>query len=257
MIEIRDASRHSGLAEAVPAPIPREDAPALASEHRLTVFVNEQPAMRITCTPSHLAELAAGRLLTEGLIREAADIRLMAVCEQGLTCRVFLREGLALRPSADPAVSVSTCCTDTRTLAEVSGDLPAVTPAPWEAGWLRALSARLRGGEPLYRQTRAVHACFLSRGEEVLCSREDIGRHNALDKAVGYGLIREIDLGACWLFTTGRMPADMVSKAVRAGIPLLVSKTYPTVEGLAIARRAGLTLVTLRGDGEPLVWTER
>ena len=89
-----------------------------------------------------------------------------------------------------------------------------------------------------------------------MCCREDIGRHNAIDKAVGYALIQGIDRGNCYLFTTGRMPADMVMKAVRAGVPLLASKTYPTDEGIALARKTRLTLVTLRPDGSLLIWTD-
>ncbi len=80
--------------------------------------------------------------------------------------------------------------------------------------------------------------------------------YSALDKAVGHALIRGIDRTECYLFTTGRMPADMVLKAARAGIPLLASKTYPTDAGVALARRAGLTLVTLRPDGSLLIWTD-
>ena len=71
-----------------------------------------------------------------------------------------------------------------------------------------------------------------------------------------YGLLQGIDLSECLLFTTGRMPSDMVLKAVRSGVPLLASKTYPTDVGLALARRAGLTLATVRA-GEVRIWTER
>ena len=256
MMEIRDASRHAGVETSLRAEPLSGGAAQLTAEHRMEVFINGTLAMRVTCTPAHLDELAAGRLLTEGLIDGAADIRLLSICELGLTCRVFLREGKGLTPAADQAVNVGTCCTESRSFLGGAAALPRVTPIPWRSAWLRALNERLNAGEPLYSLTHASHACYLARGPELLCVREDIGRHNALDKAVGFALKQGISLRECLLFTTGRLPADMVSKAVRAGVPLMASKTYPTDQGLALARQAGMTLVTLRGSGMT-VWTGR
>ncbi len=257
----------------------RKSSRLLPTEHRLNVFVNEQPAMRIACTPEHLDELVSGRLLTEGLIRSAEEIRKIYICEAGLTCRVWLREGVTLRHSDAAAADVSTCCTDNRVFLErskeemadrsaagISGD-PALyaaaggvpdgcPPMRWDPGWLPAVSARLQQGEPLFRMTHATHACYLVRQDEVLCCREDIGRHNALDKAVGYGLLAGVDLAECWLFTTGRMAADMVRKAVRAGVSMMASKSWPTDQGVAAARQAGLVLITVPREGEPAVWAD-
>ena len=228
------------------------------AEHRMEVFVNEQLAMWVVCTPEHLDELVIGRLLTEGLIRSPEEIRQLYICERGLTCRVWLEDGISWQPSASMAATVSTCCTDNRVLAERrTEELPAVSPVRWEPSWLLDAAARMQEGEPLYSLTHATHACYLGSGGSVLCCREDIGRHNALDKAVGYGILSGADLSACWLFTTGRMPADMVTKAVRAGIPLLASKTWPTDRGIAIAGQTGLTLVTVRREKDLVVWTDR
>ena len=257
MIKRTDLSQN-GVLESTAAIRPAEGTVygGVPVEHRMDVFVNEQLAMRVVCTPEHLDELAVGRLLTEGLIRSFEEIRQLYICEQGLTCRIWLEEGVTLRKSDSMAAAVSTCCTDNRILAERrTEELPAVTPISWEPSWLLGAAARLRMGEPLYSVTHATHACYLGSGESVLCCREDIGRHNALDKAVGYGVFSEADLSGCWLFTTGRMPADMVTKAVRAGIPLLASKTWPTDRGIAIARQTGLALVTIRGEKDLVVWS--
>ena len=134
------------------------------------------------------------------------------------------------------------------------GELPQMSPIAWQEEQILSLSAYVLREAPLYRATKAVHSCALAKDGEILCLREDLGRHNALDKVVGWALISGTDLSGCILFTTGRLPADMVTKAIRAGIPLLISKTYPTDRALALAGNAGLTLVTLRGNEAPIVW---
>ena len=109
--------------------------------------------------------------------------------------------------------------------------------------WIELLTAAMDAGLPLYRATRAVHSCFVLREGRLLFACEDIGRHNALDKAVGQMLLQGIPLTECVLYTSGRVPVDMVRKAIRAGVPALVSKTMPTVQSLELAQEYGLQLV--------------
>ena len=228
----------------------------IAAEHSMDVYVNERLAMRVVCTPEHLDELAVGRLLTEGLIETAEDIQEICICEKGQRVQALIREEAAARLTAGQAESVGACCTDNRTLLSGNAaEIKPVKPIPWQPGWLRDMAERLRREEPLYGATHAAHACYLALEGQALCCREDIGRHNALDKVIGWALMAGVDRARCMLFTTGRMPADMVAKALRAGIPLLASKTYPTDRGLELARRGRLTLATVRPDGTTLIWT--
>ena len=84
---------------------------------------------------------------------------------------------------------------------------------------------------------------------EILYCCEDIGRHNALDKAVGRALIDGVDLRQCVLFSSGRIPADMMEKAIRAGVPLLASNAVPTDRAVALARAYRVVLIcTARSD---------
>ena len=230
---------------------------SVAAEHFMDVFLNEQRAMQVVCTPQHLDELVVGRLITEGLVSSTEDIETLYICDRGLRARVMLRPGAETQLSKAEGVTVSTCCTDNRTLMESrNGALTPVSPIPWDKEWVLEALGRMRREEPLYEQTHAVHSCFLVRAGRVLCCREDIGRHNALDKAVGWACINGIDLKECLLFTTGRMPSDMVTKAVRCGVPILASKTYPTDQGIAVAKENRLTLITLRPGGEWILWND-
>lgn len=112
----------------------------------------------------------------------------------------------------------------------------------------------MSAGLPLYRATRAVHSCFVLRQGTILFACEDIGRHNALDKAVGEMLLQDVPLAECVLYTSGRVPVDMVRKAIRAGVPALVSKSMPTVQSLELAQEYGLQLVC--GRKHPLTLAE-
>ena len=255
-MRIIDCSKDSHLESAVQlAPEAGIASGSIAAEHRMDVYINERLAMRLTCTPAHLDELAVGRLLTEGLISRADEIQDLYICEQGLRAKVTLPGEAANRFWQRDALEESTCCTDNRVLLSGGGEIKPVRPIPWKAEWILDIAESMNQEAPLYKETHAVHACYLAMEGRVLCCREDIGRHNALDKAIGWACLNEIDLQKCLLFTTGRMPADMVNKAIRAGVPVMASKTFPSDRGIALARQARLTLITLRPGGNILVWT--
>ena len=214
----------------------------LAAEHAAAILVNEQPAFRVVCTPELLPQLALGRLLTEGWITSADEVERVAVCAQGLKISVQLRHPLAAAEQAGQ--EVPSCCTDNLTLASPV-QLPPLAPVPQReipAAWVDALADAMGQGLSLYRATHAVHSCLLLRAGKILYRCEDLGRHNALDKAVGCALTEGVPLAECVLFTSGRVPVDMVRKAIRAGVPALVSKSMPTVQSLELAEEYGLKL---------------
>ena len=210
---------------------------AIPTEHAAVIYVNEQPAFRVICTPQLLPQLALGRLLTEGWIASAEEVEQISVCAEGLKINISLNHPLTARRAA--AQEVSSCCTDNVALG-----------SPVEVQPLRALAAAMSAGLPLYQATHAVHSCFVLHEGRILCACEDIGRHNALDKAVGSVLLAGVPLSECVLYTSGRVPMDMVRKAIRAGVPALVSKTMPTVQSLELAQEYGLQL--LCGRKHPL-----
>ena len=100
------------------------------------------------------------------------------------------------------------------------------------------------GKAGIYRETEGVHATGLFTSEATpICLAEDIGRHNTLDKAIGYALLQGIDCGKIFTVSTGRMASEMVTKICRAGIPLVATKTAVTDKGLEIGQQCGLTII--------------
>lgn len=142
------------------------------AEHAAAIYVNEQPAFQVVCTPALLPQLALGRLLTEGWIASADEVAQIAVCAEGAKVQVYLRHPLAARSAA--AQEVASCCTDNIPLGSPVALQP-LRPVPGLAlqpEWVQTLTAAMSAGLPLYRATRAVHSCFvLHKGEIVLRAR--------------------------------------------------------------------------------------
>lgn len=192
----------------------------------------------LVCTPQYLEELVTGRLLTEGLIRGPEDILQLKISPAGDRADVVLQHDIADDMQRH----------DGTTLSENGNDdsirpVPQLQPIPWKIEWIFAMADRFKQGMPLHDATWATHSCFLYREDQLLFQCEDIGRHNAMDKIIGYALRSGIDLSQCIVYTSGRVPNDMAMKAIRAGIPVLVSKSIPTRETIQLAKKYRLTLI--------------
>ncbi len=283
MTEVADESSRDGLTGETPVRTIRRDGKVektgqeLLHEQVLQVFVNGKLTMRLVCTREYLPELVMGRLLTEKMILCAEDVRSVTVCRFGRNALVTLREreGDAL-PASDSGdggqvqkspegaseepgnkdgrrqensaavETVASCCTGNQILDRSLALDPELRPAAGREvrkEWIFRLADAFAREQPLYAATRSIHSCILSRCGRILFSCEDIGRHNALDKAIGYALLHEIPLPECEVYTSGRIPLDMTEKVIRAGIPVLVSKAAPTVEAVELARSCGIMVI--------------
>ncbi|MBR5406677.1 MAG: formate dehydrogenase accessory sulfurtransferase FdhD [Lachnospiraceae bacterium] len=200
----------------------------LLREHELSVIVNEQNVMRLICTDRYLNELVMGRLLTDGFIESAEDVNKILFSKYRTEVSVFLNKDI------NPAAG-------RRPFKEL--------PKPdYKPEWIFSMAERFEQGTALHDMTACTHSCILARGGEILFTCEDIGRHNALDKAVGYGLSLGVPLSECILYTSGRVPVDMAEKPIAAGIPILASKSIPTAEAVDLAQKYGLVII---GNARP------
>ncbi len=217
----------------------------LLREHFIEASINEKPAFRLACTPNGLAELVLGRIVTEGLIKKRSDVESVYICETGSAAKIYLKQDMELLDGAGELYTEPTCCTENTFLGSFRSvkELQSLPRAAYSEEHIFALIGKFRENASLHRQTKGTHSCYLSHRGIYQGVFEDIGRHNALDKAVGYALINGLSFQDCILFTTGRVPVDMVKKAVTAGIPVLVSKAVPTMDAVEMAKRYHLTLI--------------
>lgn len=228
---------------------------AVPDEVAVGLSFDGRPHTVLMATPVDVEDLARGFTLTEA-VASAADIISIEVRETdlGLLVDVRLRTGAANRKARPRTLEGRSSCglCGVQRLSDAMRPLPRVEEGRSIAHQAvqRALDA-LTEAQALGRLTRATHAAAFADAEgRILLSREDVGRHNALDKLAGAMAVAGLDPCAGFIVVTSRCSFEMVEKAVRIGCPILVAVSAPTELAIRKAEEAGLTLIALaRADG--------
>ncbi len=218
----------------------------LAVEEPLDLYVNGELAATIFSTPVMQREQVIGYLLDEGIMRSIGEVVSLSI-----------REGKAMvKLSFDPSSRLATASV-----------YKVITTACglWTPEFVRLLDRidkphvhskhRIRVTElfkmlkefnmrgDLWRQTGGIHSAAIFQDMRLVGYGEDVGRHNALDKAIGQAALNDADFKRCTVISSGRQPADMVLKAARVGIPIVVSNTSVIYSGVYAAEKTGMTLI--------------
>jgi FdhD protein len=248
---------------------PRTDAIAVEEPLEIRLYPSEGRSFtRIAVTmrtPGHDFELAAGFLRTEGLLREPDEVRAISYCtdpsidgtQQYNIVNVALRAGTSydaegLRRNFYTTSSCGVCGKASIDAIHVRGiDAVAGDDFMVEEDTLAGLGEALRNAQTLFAKTGGLHAAGLfDRGGRLLTLREDVGRHNAVDKLVGHAfLARQLPLRDRLLMVSGRASFEIVQKAAAAGVPVLVAVSAPSSLACDAADAFGMTLLGfVRGE---------
>jgi FdhD protein len=237
-------------------PVP-EQAIEIAVETPVNIVYGTLPYAVMMASPSDLEDFVTGFSLTEGIVRGADEIRAIAVepKEEGVVVTIDLapgrfREHLARRRNLSGRTSCGLCGVET--VAEIPmADAATRHARAVPASAIEAALAGLDRHQPLNRLTRAVHAAAWCDMEgTILALREDVGRHNALDKLIGARLRAGADQDEGFLLVSSRASFEMVEKAAIFGAGTLVAISAPTSLAIERARHLNLTLVAVaRQDG--------
>jgi len=237
----------------------------VAAEAPLEVRIGGKPATVLMRTPGNDEELVTGFLFNEGIIASASDIisigHVRATREQagGSVIAVKLTNSRTA-PTMDRLFysnsSCGVCGKKTIASLEVRGSI-ADTPLKASRNILETLPDRLRAAQPTFAQTGGVHASALFTPDgELKAVREDVGRHNALDKLIGWALQEGmIPLSNYVLLVSGRVSYELVQKAVVAGIPFIAAVGAPSSLAVELAERFKLTLVGFLRRGSMNVYS--
>jgi FdhD protein len=222
---------------------------ALAVERWLRLILNGREIAALMASPGYEDELGAGFALTQGFVKHRGELLSVSLRRDddgrpAVRIVVPIELSLALADRASAQASCGGVVHADDELPVIEGEGPVVA-----AEGLRGMARAMTAGQTIYRRTGGTHGAglFTVSGELVVL-REDVGRHNAADKAVGHCLLAGIDLKDKALVVTGRVSRDIAAKAVRAGVPILASMSAPTDAGIEVAERGGLTVIGfLRG----------
>ncbi len=218
----------------------------VAVEEPLQITIDGHPVAVLMRTPGEDEALVTGFLKTEGIIRSRAEIRKLAA--EANHALVFLTDEVEwdvtrLSRNLFSASSCGIC--GKATIDAVMGEQVILIDGPmFDRSVLLAAPDLLREKQITFNSTGGLHACGLfSRGGELLAIYEDVGRHNAVDKVIGGGLLEELDLTECFLLVSGRVSFEVMQKALAAGIPMVAAVSAPSSLAIAFAQQSNQTLV--------------
>ena len=238
----------------------------LVVEEPLEIRVNGAPVTVTMRTPGSDVELAQGFLLTEGVITRREDVLTVQYCRGAETedgTNTYNVLDVTLHPDVPPPdtdvtrnfYTTSSCGVCGKASLEAvrlsSRYSPGDDPTSVATATLTSMPAQLRSAQKVFASTGGLHAAALFTADGTLLAvREDIGRHNAVDKVIGWALeTGHVPLGGTVLLVSGRASFELTQKAVMAGIPVLAAVSAPSSLAVDLAGQSGLTLIAfLRGD---------
>jgi FdhD protein len=244
----------------------------LVAEEPLELRVGGRPLAVTMRTPGDDMDLFAGFLVSEGVVRRREDLVTMRYCagtdEAGHNTYNVLDatvpdDALATLPGVQRALVTTSACglCGKASIDAVDVDGPYALREDGlvvTAAWLAGLPQRLREAQKVFDRTGGLHAAALfdAATDDLLVLREDVGRHNAVDKVIGWALREDrLPLRGTVLLVSGRASFELAQKATVAGIPLLAAVSAPSSLAVDLAERVGLTLIGFLRDPTMVVYT--
>ncbi len=210
----------------------------VAVEKKVRISVNGRHALSLYCTPMMVREFVVGVIHNEGLINGEWCAERISI-EYGEEIVVDVPSSGSLREGEK--VITSGCAGGVSLSAEPPGEIS--DDSSFKAETVRNIFGEFQKKSEGYRATGGVHSAALTDGSHVLAFAEDIGRHNAVDKVIGYCLLENIPFEGRIMLASGRLSSEIVSKCARCRIPVVVSRAAPTSLAVEIARSTDLTLI--------------
>jgi len=260
--ELGWASYRRGTFDVWRGPTHQATEDSVAEEVPVVLVYNTIPHVVMLATPLNLEDFALGFSLTEGIVQHSGELQAIRVVQRskGVEVRMTIPDArFEAMPGKGRNMTGRTGCglCGASTLEQAIRQVKPVGPGlVLEARVLSSALKDMPNKQSLNQLTGAVHAAaWLSADQGIIAVREDVGRHNALDKLIGALAKQGCDFNAGWLIVTSRASYEMVQKAASVGITLLAAISAPTGLAIQLANESGLTLIGFARNDNHVVYT--
>ena len=215
-------------------------------EFPLTIFLNGKELVTLLCSPTNQRYLAVGFLVSEGLVSNKDDIKDIVVDNLKGVVQVQTSEGKEMATDVMFKRMITSGCGRGATfynVADAQGKVKVESQITISADEVFNLVREFQHRSETFKATGGVHSAALCQANDILFFHEDIGRHNAIDKVFGECILNDVPTTDRIVVTSGRVSSEIVLKVNKRNIPILISKSAPTDQGVKLARDMGITLV--------------
>jgi FdhD protein len=214
---------------------------AVIEEALVCISVNGEELASFMCTPHNLEELALGFMRSEGFIHSLADIDILHLSDSRTCVDIWLHD-LSFTPPKRHIITSG--CGGGVTFDDLSERHPPLnTAASLTPPQIYSLMRQLHQSAELYNEVRGVHTSALSDGHELLLVAQDVGRHNTIDRLWGQALQQGVETEGRILLASGRISSEMLNKAAKMKVPIVISRTSPTSLSVELGRAWNITVI--------------
>lgn len=213
----------------------------VVKDSTITLTINDKIKRSLSAIEDSLKEFAVGYLFNENMVKTLEDIEKIEINENQINMKI---NDTLLKTKE------TVLCSDSSGgwRSEINNIEPVTSNFQVKSDELIDRIEELKNNAQIWQATGGTHVAGIVYKDNFIV-KEDVSRHVAVDKVIGYGILHDYDLSNCYVIYSGRMPADMVIKIIRAGIPVLASNAAPAYSGCETAKKGNVTLVGfLRGQ---------
>ncbi len=230
----------------------KEEEVSVPNEVELKIFLNSKKFVNILCTPVDIENLIIGFLFVEGIIEKYEDIKEIDIDEENFKVSITIDKELNFSKDELTYASGFGKGIIFRKVGKVVNTDLKIKPME-----ILQLMEKFQNCGKIYKISGAVHASCLASNEKIITIKEDIGRHNTVDKIIGECVKKNINTEDKIIFTTGRISTEMLIKSSRIKIPVVITKKSPTAKAVELAKQLGITIVGKVRDNSFIVFSKK
>jgi FdhD protein len=219
----------------------------VSQEVPLTIEVNDKELATLLCSPEHIENLVTGFLYTSGIIQNLSQLKSITLDEERWKANVTIEGDGFADDMVFKRIYTSGCGKGVifHNPLDLINRVKIISDFKVSSQVIREFMKTFQKQSQEHQMTHGIHSAALASPGEILIFRDDIGRHNAIDKVIGEAMSNNIGLADKFILTSGRISSEILSKVLRCRMPVIAAIGAPTNQAVKLARQVGLTIVGL------------